>query len=378
MTRPLSNLRRSKQVHNTATEPSRSAISLQALLDNIPVAIYLVDEKYQLVAINKTRYEKLDKSEPVLINRPCYKALFDRDEPCPACLVQKTIQTGVTIKRFERRKYPAENFSEWEISTSPIFVNEEKPTQAMIIEQDVTEKHYLENILTQSEKLAIIGQLAASLAHELNNPLTAILANAQMIQRSLPPGHDLQESVDLISRAGNRAAQVVQNLLDFARKEDFLLTPTNIHTNIQHAIDLIQHEFTSHNINLEFLPSPNLPLILASKDHLQSVWLNLLVNAVDSMDKPGGQIRLVTRHQQDTILVIISDNGAGIPSERLEHIFEPFYTTKTAGHGTGLGLSICQRIVKQHGGSIDVESQPGSGTKFMVTLPIIEQAPADE
>ena len=133
----------------------------------------------------------------------------------------------------------------------------------------------------------------------------------------------------------------------------------------------MQHELIAHSAHLEYLPDPNLPTILASEDHLQSVWLNLLMNAIDSLDKQPAEIRLSTHRLSKSIQITVTDNGKGIPPERLGRIFEPFYTTKAPGRGTGLGLSMSQRIVKQHGGSILVKSQPGIGSEFTVTLPLI-------
>lgn len=352
-------------------ESLRSQNTLQALFDNLPVALYLVNPQYELIAINKTRSEALNQPAQTVIQQPCYQALFNQSAPCPSCRLSETLSTGKSTRRYEHRKLLTGEYTDWEISTFPVFGEDNQIVQLILLEQDITEKRHLENILTQSEKLAIIGQLTAGMAHELNNPLTAILANAQIIQRGLQVGSDLQESVDLIIRAGERAAQVVQNLLDFARKEDFYLTPTNVHSTLERSIELIQHELVSHQVNFEFLPAPDLPIILASEDHLQSVWINLIMNAIDSMNKNPAQICLTTCRLEETIQISISDNGKGILPEKLSNIFEPFYTTKIAGKGTGLGLSISHRIVKQHGGSIQVKSQPGIGSEFTVVLPII-------
>ncbi len=352
-------------------ELMRSQSILQALFDNLPVAIYLVNPQYQLIAINNIRSEALNKAAQSLVHQPCHQALFNRSTPCPSCRLAETLSDGKSTKRYERRQSLPNVYAEMEISTFPIYDEAGQIVQIMILEQDITEKRHLENILTQSEKLAIVGQLAAGVAHELNNPLTAILANAQIIQRGLVKDSDLHESVELITQAGERAAHVVQNLLDFARKDDFQLKPTDIHMTLQRSIDLIHHELVSHGINLEFIPDPNLPTILASEDHLQSVWLNLIMNAIDSMEKKPAQIQLVTRKLKKSIRITFSDNGKGISAERLSRIFEPFYTTKPPGKGTGLGLSISQRIIKQHGGTIQVKSKPDTGSLFTVTLPII-------
>jgi two-component system NtrC family sensor kinase len=260
---------------------------------------------------------------------------------------------------------------EWEISTYPIRDESGEVVQAILLEQDVTEKRRLEATLAQSEKLAAVGQLAAGVAHEINNPLTAILANAQMLQRELPAQDDRQELVELITEAGHSATQVVRNLLDLAREEQYEFTPTNLNETIRRALALIQHETMHQPLQVSFIAADDLPLILGSQDHLTGVWINLITNAIDALEDKGGEIRILTLQAGDEVQVHVIDTGVGIPPESLSRIFEPFYTTKTTGRGTGLGLSICDRTVKLHGGRILVNSQLGKGTEFIVVLPVI-------
>lgn len=362
--------------------------ALKSLFDNLPDAIYLVDRQYQLIAINRQRKSRLpERFEQTFDRQLCYQTLFGRNTPCQGCQVIETFNSGQATMRVERRfgnrtTQPGnlqenqiedtwtEDAVEWEIHTIPVLDRDQQTLQVILLEKDITEKRQLENILTQSEKLAALGQLAAGIAHEINNPLTAIIANAQILHRSLPVNDDLQESVDLISRAGARAVQVVRNFLDFARKEEYHLSVTNLNDNLHRALELVQHELLARGIELEFSPDPDLPSILASQDHLQSVWLNLLLNAIDSLDKVPATIQVTTRKTSSHIIICVTDNGKGIPIERLGRIFEPFFTTKAPGRGTGLGLSVSYRIIQQHGGSIQVASQVGKGSKFTVTLPL--------
>lgn len=377
--------------------------TLNAVFDHLPDALYAVDAQLRLTNINLARLQDLGQGHPAiyssgipdrqsLLGTICYQALFQRREACPGCRVKHTLVEASVTQRHESRLVKGNvpgspssaelsnitgenddssaNIRELEIYAFPVLDKNKHVTQAILIEHDVTEKRQLESLITQSEKLAAVGQLAAGIAHEINNPLTAIIANAQILHRSLPANDDLQESVDLIARAGARAAQVVRNLLDFARKEEYHLGLTNINETLEKALELVKHEVLAHGVLLEFIPSPDLPPILASQDHLQSVWLNLLLNAIDSLDKAPGQIKITTHRSGHEILVRIADNGKGIPHERLNRIFEAFYTTKAPGRGTGLGLSVSHRIVKQHGGHIRVESQVGKGSEFTVVLPI--------
>jgi len=344
---------------------------LRTLFDHLPVSLYIIDSDYQLIVVNKNRAEQLPTpvSADALSGQICFQALFNRDKPCIGCRAHETLAQSRVTQREERRSNNRAEISDWEISSYPILNDQGAVSQVMLFEQNATEKRRLEAILIQSEKLAAVGQLAAGVAHEINNPLTAIIANAQILQRELPAGSDLQESVDLIARAGARAAQVVRNLLDFARKEEYRLRPTDINLTVEHALELVQHELLAHGIQLRLDLDPRLPTLLASPDHLQSVWLNLILNAVDSLDGMPGWISISTHKKQDELQIAVTDNGKGIPAEHLSRIFEPFYTTKSPGRGTGLGLSVSNRIVKQHGGHILLKSQPGQGSAFIVILP---------
>lgn len=374
------------KVANAELETNRwqllnSRNTLRALFDSIPTSIYIIDRKYQLMAVNAARANKISTQPNELVGQSCFQALAGRDSPCPGCRVLETLFDGQSTYRTERRWESADGVEleepiEWEISAYPILDEQGEALQVILLEQNVTEKRRLEATLAQSEKLAAVGQLAAGVAHEINNPLTAIIANAQLLRRELsaieniPERQDVEESLDLILRAGARAIQVVRNLLNFARKERYELTQTDINENIRGALSLLQHEIIERSVDLIFEPNEDLPMISASPNHLQGVWLNLVLNALDSMEHSKGTIRIITNKNNNNILVKVADNGVGIPAERMSRIFEPFYTTKSPGRGTGLGLSVCHRIVKQHGGHILVDSQVDVGTEFTVVLPI--------
>lgn len=348
----------------------RSRNMLRALFDSIPANLYIIDHNYQLLAINHSGALRIGGNPQQLIGQRCYAALYLRDAPCPGCRVEETLNGGVSTSRADRRQGDDDEPLEWEINTYPICDEQGQVIQAILLELDATDKRRLENFLFQSEKLAAVGQLAASIAHEINNPLTAVLANAQILKRQLPAEDEIQESVDLIIRAGARATQVVRNLLDIARKDERQVERIDINDNIQRALDLIQHELNARSIRLVFEPGPAIPPLQASSDHLLGVWLNLLLNASDAIEHKHGQIRIRSERRGDEVRVTVADNGRGIPPAKLVRIFEPFYTTKGPGRGTGLGLTVCHRIVKQHGGKIEVDSEVGKGSQFTVILPL--------
>jgi two-component system NtrC family sensor kinase len=344
--------------------------TLRALFDNLPASFYIVDLAYALRAINRSRARRAASRPNLLVGRCCYEALFGRISPCPECRVAETFRNARSVTRSLRLAESGGETKEWEISTYPILDESGAVVQVVLFEEDVTERRHLEANLAQSEKLAAVGQLAAGVAHEINNPLTAVIANAQLMQRSLSPDSEMQEAVELILIAGSRAAQVVRNLLDFARKEQYRFDRTDVNETIRRTLELVQHEVVSRSIDLKFDPDPDLPRIMASSDHLQGVWLNLLLNAFDALSGMPGEIWVTTRRQENEVQVVIEDTGKGIPPEILPRIFEPFFTTKLPGQGTGLGLSVCHQIIKQHNGQIHVESEVGHGTRFIITLPV--------
>ncbi|NLF50400.1 MAG: GAF domain-containing protein [Leptolinea sp.] len=347
----------------------RSRNTLRSLFDNLPDSFYIIDRKYRLVAVNMARAKRANCEPRSIINHLCYEALYQRKEPCPNCLVAETFYNHNITNRTERVWESGENPLEWDITAYPILEEDGEVPQVIIFERDVTEKNLMGAILIQSEKMAAVGQLAAGIAHEINNPLTVVLANAQLLERSLPKESDDAEAVDLISRAGTRALQVVRNLLNFARKEQSEVKPTDINQSLQTALDMLRHEFMQRSVEYTFEPAANLPMIMASQENLSGVWVNILINAMDATGDREGKVKIVTQQSGSEIRIIISDNGHGIEAERLKRIFDPFYTTKEVGKGTGLGLSICHRVIKQHGGNILVDSKVGVGTTFTIILP---------
>jgi PAS domain S-box-containing protein len=345
--------------------------TLRALFDSSPASIYIVDPNYRLIAINMTRSDLVGRPPQEMVGEDCFSAIYGREDPCPGCQVAETFQSAQKTRRIEHRVYDEADRVEIEISTFPIWDNQHETVQVFLYEEDVTERQQLQASLAQSEKLAAVGQLAAGVAHEINNPLTAIQANAQLLQRDMSASENGQlEMVESIIEASARATQAVRDLLDFARSERYQVAPTDLNETIQRTLALMGPELGSRSISLRFDPALDLPMINASQDHLQGVWLNLLINAIDAIDDGPGKITVKSSQVNDLIKVSVTDSGQGIPKDQISRIFEPFYTTKEPGRGTGLGLSVCHQIVTRHGGQIRVISQPGEGTTFTVILPI--------
>jgi signal transduction histidine kinase len=229
--------------------------------------------------------------------------------------------------------------------------------------------------LVQSAKLAAIGELAASVAHEINNPLMVILGNSGLLLKRAPEGSFEAQRAEAIATEANRAGRIVRELLDFARRREPRREPVAIHPLLDRAIDLLHAKVTVSGVDVQRVYDPTLPPLPADRDQLTQVFVNLIANAVDAMPD-GGTLLVQTDAREDdegrpVLTVSVIDTGVGIPPDRLPKIFEPFYTTKPEGAGTGLGLSVSQGIVKRHGGRIHVDSKPGLGTTLVVTLPLV-------
>ena len=225
--------------------------------------------------------------------------------------------------------------------------------------------------LIQSAKLAAIGELAASVAHELNNPLTVILGTTCLLRRDASQGGPLDMQLSLVEEQAMRAGKITRSLLDFARKREPRHEPVNVNVLVPRALELVESKLRRRPVEVQTRLTPNLPAMLGDADQLTQVLINLVGNAVDAMPE-GGRLVVATdlRAETDSVVLSVSDTGMGISEEQLPHIFEAFYTTKAEGKGTGLGLSVTAGIVKAHSGTIEVDSEPGRGTTIRVCLPL--------
>lgn len=232
----------------------------------------------------------------------------------------------------------------------------------------------LENIqqkTIQAARLAAIGELAAGVAHQINNPLMTVIADSHLLLKHIGQDDPTRESAEAISRAAHRAGDIVQRLLDFARALPNQMVMLNVNHSLAQAIDLIRPQIEPRYAQIHIRFSDDIPPIYGSEEHLQDVWMNLLLNARDAVrEVQSGIVRVSTAYSEEIkqVIVTIEDTGVGMDEHIIDNIFDPFFTTKQ--HGTGLGLSICFDIVQQHHGTIEVEKISSGGTRFVVKLPI--------
>ena len=232
--------------------------------------------------------------------------------------------------------------------------------------------------LAQAEKMTALGELVAGVAHEINNPLTGIVGYSQLLmKKDLPQG--IRRHLGIVAEEAGRLTKIVRNLLTFARKRTPEKMLDDLNLVIEKTLELKAYQLRVNQIKVATDLAPRLPLTQIDFQQIQQVLINLLSNAQHALAETGrgGTIRLATRALDDRIEMRVSDDGPGIPAELRERIFEPFFTTRKGRGGTGLGLSMCYGIVQGHGGTIRVESEPGEGTTFVVSLPVVQSSGAE-
>ena len=237
------------------------------------------------------------------------------------------------------------------------------------------EQSRLQEQLRHADRLATIGQLAASMAHELNEPLGNILGFGQLAKKC--PGLPLQAGQDIekILTATLNAREVIRKILIFARQMPQQKRRVDLNHVIEECLSFLESRCTKEGIELVRLLSPELPEVFADPIQLNQVLVNMIINAVQAMLE-GGRLTVQTLPGEDHLSLIIEDTGTGMTEEVLKQIFTPFFTTKDVGQGTGLGLAVVHGIITSHGGSIDVKSNVGSGTRFEIRLPLPHQRPS--
>jgi two-component system, NtrC family, sensor kinase len=261
------------------------------------------------------------------------------------------------------------------VAAAPFHLRSGERGGTLLIFDDVTARVRLEEQLQHSEKMASIGLLAAGVAHEVNTPLAGISSYTQMLREQVKSDDPRGELLEKIEKQTFRAAKIVNNLLNFSRSGSTELEPLDLNKVLLDVLSLMEHQLLGASVKVRKELLALLPPVRGNENRLQQVFFNLLLNARDAMPG-GGWLTLLTRADDDAVIVEVRDTGDGIKREHIKRIYDPFFTTKGIGRGTGLGLAVSYGIVQEHGGSIAVESLPGQGTTFQVALPIHQPAAA--
>jgi len=255
--------------------------------------------------------------------------------------------------------------------------------------KDMTELKEIQVRLVEFQKMASIGKLAAGVAHDINTPLGIILGYAQLLLEDVPEGGDTHNDLQTIEKQCKICRKIVSDLLRFSRHTESTVALLDVNQSIEEVVSVVEHTFKLERVEIERDYYSNLPSVKGDKEKLKQVFVNLLNNAYDAIGTDG-TISITTSfdNKNDEIMISVSDTGMGIPPEKIDRIFDPFYTTKPVGKGTGLGLSVTFGIIDEHGGSIEVESPPSAarghegedakGTVFIIRLPVLRDTNAKQ
>jgi len=227
--------------------------------------------------------------------------------------------------------------------------------------------------LIQSEKLSAVGEFVAGVAHELNNPLAAVMGFSEIL-KDADVDVKYRRYLEMIFKSAQRCQKIVRSLLSFARRQQPERKPVSVNTLVEDVLEIVGYQLRAGNIEVVTQFGANLPVVLVDDHQIQQVLLNVINNARQAMEehRPDGCIKIITEQSDKNVRIIIHDNGPGIPAENMHRIFDPFFTTKEVGKGTGLGLSLCYGIIKEHGGMITPLNRPGEGATFIIELPIFQ------
>ena len=355
----------------------QAAEEWRTTFDSIPDPISLQDKDLKIIRVNKAYADVFDVKPEQMIGKTCYKAVNDISGKEVDCPYKKMLATKkpVTIEYYDEKRH-----KNLEMSASPILDGEGNITASVHIIRDVTERRKSEEEKKKLEekaqiysRLASVGEMAAGIAHEINNPLTGVIGFSQLLLgQELEP--EVKEQVQIIADGGNRVADIVKRLLTFARQTKPVRTSVSVNEIIDNTLSLRRYVLETANIKVVTNYDSALPWITADPGQLQQVFLNLIINAEYAMKKAHGKgkLNIGTKRIGDTIQISFKDDGIGISKENIERTFQPFFTTKPVGEGTGLGLSLSHSIILEHGGTIHVESEWMKGASFIIELPINE------
>ncbi len=346
------------------------------LVESFPDLILALDREGRYTFVSPRVREILGYEPEMFIRR----SMIGGQAPAAALELQSLFHELITGKEiFRTAEYSAQHRDgTWRTllaTASPLYDAQGRLTGVVASVRDVTSLKQLEQQLIQTERLAAMGQMIDGFAHELNNPLTAILGAIELLEASTPD-QAVSRKFELLKQQARRAAEVVQNLLFFARPPAPGKAPLNLNDMVQRSLQLHEHSLRINNITVDFIGDSGLPDMVGDPHQIMQVFLNLIINAEQAIReiRPRGTLRVRMGKKGDRVWVSFQDDGPGISSEALPKIFDPFYTTKRPGRGTGLGLSVALAILKKYDGQIMAQAAPGGGSVFTVILPTLASA----
>jgi PAS domain S-box-containing protein len=343
---------------------------LRAIIDSMVEGVVFVDARGRISLYNHSA-ERIWGGNPA-------ELLGKSVQECPSAELRSKLGKILEQTKKEPGFIPAQSLESRDgrcvISYSTVHSQEGRYLGLVLLSLDISERATLEQEhnrlreqLFQQEKMVLVGQIAASVAHELNTPLGTVLLRAQLMQQQMENGSDVSD-LDVIESEARRCRGIVDSLLGFARRSEGVLSRMEVAPLIRESLSLVRNDLAIKDISVEAEYGDNGVLIWADNNQIKQVLLNVITNAADAMPD-GGRLQVGVNSGEDFVEIRVTDEGGGMEDEVLEQAFDPFFTTKERGKGTGLGLPICRRIVEEHGGVIEIRSQPAQGTTVSVRLP---------
>ncbi|MFP4306759.1 MAG: DUF3365 domain-containing protein [Desulfococcaceae bacterium] len=351
---------------------------LQSVFDGIPDVMVLLDRDLRVRMVNRAYLKRNGGTLETALGRVC--GAMGGSCQCP--LAGRELAMALETRRETREEIRTEAGEIFRVYHYPILDETEEIWGVLRYAKDVTLEKQVEQRIQQTEKLAALGQLGAGVAHEINNPMGIILCYADLIRRQLAEADPIDNDLKVIEKQARNCQRIVTDLLNFARGGVAERRAENVNTAVTEVAEMVRHQFRKRSTKLTLALNDSVPPVPMDMDRMKQVFLNLMMNAQQAIGDGGGAIRVETGWSctdprradcpagEEVVEITIADNGGGIPPEVVEKIFDPFFSTKKTGEGTGLGLSVSYGIVKDHGGEIEVESEPGKGSRFTVRLPV--------
>jgi two-component system NtrC family sensor kinase len=359
---------------------------LETIVNGIEDHMMVIDLDYRIIEVNRALLGMVGLKREDVVGKHCYEVSHHLEKPCTSpdhpCPLKDAVATGkaasATHVHFD--KDSREHYIH--VVCHPLFDEAGRVNRVIDLSRDITKEITERTRILHDDKMTSLGKLSASVVHEINNPLTGILNFTKLVQRMLGKGtpsegesDKIQHYLDMIYSETSRVSKTVSNLLAFSRKNKPEFKPVNLNALLAETLSLTAYQMRLQGISVESRLAEDLLPVMADQGWLKQAFLNLVLNALDAMPQ-GGTLTLTTKNDRRRVMVQISDTGVGIPKESFSQIFEPFYTTKKSGSGVGLGLSVVYGIVRDHKGSIKVNSVVGQGASFTIHLPAFK--PGDE
>jgi len=364
-----------KKVLARTRELSASEEKYRRVFEKSKDMLFICDLEGTILDMNPSGLEILDLKGPDdLLRRNFFKDFFGDGKKAEA--VQKELQEKGFIKDAELiLQTPKGNKHTVLFSGTMTQTEESRLIGLEGIIKDITLRKEMEAQLMQADKLASLGQLSAGLAHEINNPLGLVLGYTRLVMKETDPEVSSYGDLKVIEKHALNCKNIVENLLKFSRAAGTIKSAVNLNHLIREVINVVKHKFSMEKVQIHDQLSSDLPLTMADPEKISQVFMNILMNAFQSIESAGViSVSSLWDPERRRFQIIFEDTGSGIPPEILPKIFDPFFTTKPIGMGTGLGLAVSYGIIKDHSGRIRVESTPRKGSRFIVELPLIESA----